>query len=189
MAQIMVPTSDIAAGSWTTAPLFSKVDDDSTVNPTGDGTVINSDNNSSPDNADFGLTDPSTPDTGDHILRARWNRDQAASHSIHGTLELWQGTPGSGTLIATLTSAQPIETTEVEDTYTLSGTEVGNITDYSGLALRVSRIGGVGGPGGNREFLIVDLIELEIPDAAAAPAFPEELHILKKRRFVPLLVR
>lgn len=166
MAQFVRPTSDIAAGLWTTAPLWSKVDEGAP----GDDVVITSGNNSSPDNADFGcnaVTDPEVS-TG-HVLRAAWNKSAAAGHSVNAVLELWQGTPGTGTLIATL-SVTAIGETEVTSTYTLSGTEADSITDYSALTLRLSRQGDTGGAGSTRRSLVADFIELEVPDVSGATA-------------------
>lgn len=169
MAQILVPVADLATGSWTVTPLWSKVDDDSTVNPSGDGTTISSDNNTSPDNADLDLAAGTDPNSStDHILRARWNKDSSGGHVINAVLELWQGTPGTGTLIATL-SVVGIGILEVESTYTLTGTEADSITDYSALNLRLSRQGDTGGNPNGRRSLVVDLVEFEIPDAGAAP--------------------
>lgn len=170
MAQILLPDSDVATGSWTATPLWSKVDDDSTVNASGDGTTIASDNNTAPDNADFTLSDGTDPESSTgHILRARWNKDSTGGHAITAVLELWQGTAGSGTLIATL-SVVDIGATEVESTYTLSGAEADAITNYADLQLRLSRQGDTGGNPNSRRSLVVDLIEFEIPDAAAPSA-------------------
>lgn len=170
MAQILLPDQDIATGTWSATPLWSKVDDDSTVNASGDGTTILSGNNTSPDNADLGLTSGSDPGAStNHILRARWNKDSSGGHSINAVLELWEGTPGTGTLIATL-SVTGIGATEQEDTYTLSSAEADSITDYSNLNLRVSRQGDTGGNPNDRRSLVVDLVEFEIPDAAADQA-------------------
>lgn len=170
MAQILLPESDNLAGSWNTTPLWSKVDDDSTVSPSGDGTAITSDNNTSPDNAIFTLTDGTDPasSTG-HILRARWNKDATGGHAINAVLDLYQGDPStSGTLIATL-SVTGIGATEQEDTYTLSAAEADSITDYTDLWLVLSRQGDTGGNPNGRRSLVVDLVELEIPDAGASP--------------------
>lgn len=167
MAQILVPVSDEATGSWTVTPLWSKVDDDSTVNATGDDTTISSDNNTAPDNADFGLSSGSDPAVStDHVLRALWSKDGTGGHAITGVLELWEGVPDTGTLIATL-SVTDVGATEVEDTYTLSGAEADSISDYSNLYLRLSRQGDTGGQPATRRSLVVDLVELEIPDAGA----------------------
>lgn len=173
MAQILLPDSDIAAGSWTATPLWSKVDDDSGVNPSGDGTTIASDNNTAPDNADLGLvsgTDPSSS-TG-HILRARWNKDASGGHAINAVLEVWQGTPGTGTLIATLTETGITEVETLSE-YTLTGIEADSITDYSALNLRLSRQGDTGGSPNGRRSLVADLVEFEIPDAGASPVTVE----------------
>lgn len=169
MSQILVPTADEATGSWSSTPLWSKVDDDSTQNPTGDGTTITSDDNTSPDQADFQLSTGSAPDTGNHIIRARWNKSASGGHQLNPELELWQGVPGTGTLIATL-SVTDIGNTETESTHTLTSGEVSNITDYSGLYLRLERVGDTGGKPSTRRSLVIDLVELEIPDAAAQEA-------------------
>ncbi len=165
--QILVPVADIDAGSWTVEPLWSKVNDDSTVFPTGDGTTISSaavGNNTNTTDADLegptsGITDPAVS-TG-HIIRVRWNSSSA--RDIIGHAELWQGVPDVGSLIAeatvTLTDA-----TEVETTYSLNTTETDNITNYNDLHFTLWGRGTGGGPD---RALVVDLLELEIPGVAA----------------------
>lgn len=167
MAQILVPVADIAAGSWTTTPLWSDVDDDSESSPTGDGTVITSDgvgNNIDTSDADLelpvsGITDPAVS-TG-HIIRTRWFQDSTSSRTLQAHCELWQGVPDTGTLIAALVSATDVGTTEVTGTYTLTATEADNITDYNDLHLRLWGRGTSGGPS---RALVVDLCELEVPN-------------------------
>lgn len=164
MAQILVPTSDQATGSWTTTPLWSKVDDDSTANPTGDGTLINSlavGNNNNTTNADVKIATGTAPQAGTQTLRVRWqnNGEGGAGRDIIGHCELWEGIPGTGTMRAevtppTLTSAAG----EVETTTSVTG-----ITDYSDLYIR---LWGTGSGGGPSRSLGVDLVELEIPDAS-----------------------
>lgn len=165
MAQFARPSSDVATGGWTATPLWSKVDEGSP----GDDTVVTSDNNTSPDNADFTTTDVSDPgsSTG-HFLRAAWNKDASGGHVINAVLELWQGVPDTGTLIATL-SVSDIGATEQEDSVELSAAEADAITDYTTLHLRLSRQGDVGGNPNGRRSLVVDFVELEVPDAAAPP--------------------
>lgn len=165
MAQILVPIADQATGTWSATPLWSKVDDDSTVNPSGDATTITSDTNTSPDNADLQLATGEDPSQSvNHTLRARWNKSASGGHVINAVLELWEGIPGTGTLRATLT-VNGIGEIEVESTYTLSGAETDSITNYSNLYLRVSRQGDTGGPGGSRRSLVVDLVEFQVPSA------------------------
>ena len=161
MVQFVRPASDSAAGSWTTTPLWSKIDEGAT----GDDTTIISADNTSPDDADFttnSVTDPAKS-TG-HILRVAWNKEAAAGHQVDPELELYQGDPGgSGTLIAQITVTD-IGATEQVDTHTLTGTEADNITDYTDLYLRLKRVGDTGGSPGSRRFLEVDYCELEVPD-------------------------
>ena len=162
MAQIILPVSDIAVGSWTTAPLWSKVDDDSVAQPTGDGVVATSDavgNGSTTTLLDLELDTAATDPLSSigHIIRCRWFR--TTSKSMQGTCELWQGVPGTGTLIATLQQTD-VTATERVDTYALSGTEIDNITDYGDLHLRLY---GDGNQNGGARSLVVELCELETP--------------------------
>jgi hypothetical protein len=158
----LLPTSDQAVGSWTTSPLWSKVDDDSVVAATGDGVTITSDavgNNTNTTNADLKLdsgTDPGR--SSDHVIRVRWSRSGSASLQAH--CELWQGIPGTGTQIASLDSATDVGATEVAATLTLTGTQADNITDYTDLYLR---LWGRGTAGGAARSLIVELVEFAIP--------------------------
>lgn len=168
MAQFARPASDTATGSWTSTPLWSKVDEGAT----GDNVTITSADNTSPDNADFACTSVTDPTSSSgHILRAAWNKSATAGHTINAILELWQGTPGTGTLIATLTTNN-IGATEQTDTYTLSGTEADNITNYAALSLRLSRQGDTGGNPSTRRSLVCDFCELEVPDAAVSYTLP-----------------
>lgn len=164
MAQFAVPVSDQATGAWTTTPLWSKVDEGSASE---DDVEIASDDNTSPDNADLELTNTglSSPQAGNHIIRARWHKDASGGHSVNAICELWQGIPDTGSLIATL-SVTGISDVEATDTYTLNGTEVGNITDYNDFYFRVSRQGDTAGNPATRRSLLVDLVEFEFPDAA-----------------------
>lgn len=162
MAQFARPIADQATGSWTTTPLWSKVDESILAE---DNVEITSDDNTSPDNADLELTNTglSTPGAGDVIIKARWHKSASAGHSINAICELWQGIPGVGSLIATL-SVTAISEVEATDTYTLTSGEKGNITDPNDCYFRVSRQGDTGGPPGGRRSLLVDIVELELPD-------------------------
>lgn len=172
MAQILVPTATDAAGSWTPADPHLAVDDDSTVSPTGDDVVATSEgvgNNTATTNLDLALGAGSDPvsSTG-HVIRARWNHSDP-SRSLQAHAELWQGVPGTGTLVASLDSAADVGATEVLGEYTLTATEADAITDYSALHLRLWGFGTGGGPGRS---LVVDLVELELPDAPPPPEGP-----------------
>lgn len=158
MAQFVRPTSDYATGSWTTTPLWSKIEEGVASN---DDTIIICPSNSENDYADFAcnsVTDPGSS-TG-HILRADWNY-YAGTRTLNATMELWQGVPGTGTLIATLTSTQP--TADTIYSYTLSSSEANSITDYTDLYLRLYYTYTGGGAPTQME---VDAIEFEVPDAS-----------------------
>ena len=163
--QVLLPDADQAVGSWTTAPLFSKVDDDSA---SGDGVEITSDavgNGANTTFADFGLSTAGDPSSSaSHVLRARWR--SISTRDIDGHLELWEGVPGSGTLRATLTQLLITDTVEIESSYTLSAGEADAITDYTNLYLRLYGTGASGGPDRN---LVVDLVDFTIPPDASSP--------------------
>lgn len=160
--QYLVPISDFNVGNWTTAPLWSKLDETSTV-AGGDGqTILSSSvsNNSYTSYAEFKITSGGLPAAGDKILRARWNGEGAKGRTIVGYLELWEGVPGTGTLIDTLASGHMDSSTggEVENTKIVTAT----INDYANLYLRLYAMGSSGGPSRN---LRVELIEFAIPDS------------------------
>jgi hypothetical protein len=93
---------------------------------------------------------------------------------MNGHLELWQGC--GGTLIATLTANDLAETFQT-DTYTLSGTEAGNITNYADLCLiTYYTYTGGGGPSSYK----VDYIELQVPDAGPPPTAGDVIVITER---------
>ena len=126
MAQFLRPTGDQATGSWTTTPLWSKVEEGVASD---DGTLISLGSGNANDNADFScntdLTDPVS--SSGHWLRADWDKASGA-RTLNAQLELWQGVPDTGSLVATLTTVDPAGDTDYQ--YELSGTETDNITDY-----------------------------------------------------------
>lgn len=185
MTQYARPTSDVATGSWTTTPLWSKVDDDLVSQPSGDGTTIASNDNSTGDTAECGLgavTDPGV--TTGHVMRIRWNKSASGGHQIDAVCNLVDSTNGT---IATI-SVTNIGDAEQENTLTLNATQVGNITNYaSSLSVQFVRNGDTGGPPGGRRSLVVEAFVFEVPDVPAE--WNEELYVLRKRRFEPFLVR
>ena len=157
MAQFVRPDSDIATGSgWSTSG-FARIREGSP----GDNVVASQSSGNASAFLDKGgdsVLDP--PGTTGHILRAEW-RSPAGARTLNGELELWEGTPGTGTLIASLSIAD-LPATLQEDSYTLNGTEAGNITDYADLNLRVYYTYTGGGSPSSFE---IDWIELEVPDS------------------------
>lgn len=158
MAQFARPDADTDAASWTTTPLWSKVDE---ADATGDGVEITSDavgNGVNTTIAILRLSDVTDPEvsTG-HIMRMRWR--VSTTKTMAGQLRLRQGT----TNIA-LIEVNHGTTTEIESSYTLSAAEANSITDYSDLNFQ---IWGTGAGGGPTRSMIVDKVEFEVPDAPA----------------------
>ncbi len=157
MAQFLRPDADQATGAWASTPLWSKVEEGVASD---DGTLITLASGNASNFADLRLdnaTDPAVS-TG-HILRADWDK-VSGTRTLNGKLELWQGVPGTGSLVATLTTIDPTADTDYQ--VSLTGTEADNITDYTDLYLRVYYT--YTGGGAPSDFA-VDAVELEIPDA------------------------
>ena len=170
MAQFVRPIADVDAGSWDDSSIGDNdgahwdelvADDDS---KTASDAVSNNVNTSDLDveGTNTGITDPAVS-TG-HIIRVVWN--SSATDDMTGHAELWQGVPDVGSLIAEAT-VELVDTTEVTTTNTLSAGEANAITDYNDLHFALWGRGTGGGPARS---LQVDLLELEIPDAASATA-------------------
>ncbi len=159
MTQFVRPDADQGSNSWVPGTnQWSRIDEGS-----DGGDVITSDavaNNVNTTNADFRGSDVDDPfGSVDHILRARWASSLTRDMTPH--LELWQGIPGVGTLIASLVPAELVNTTERTDTYTLSAGEANNITDYDAIFFRLWGRGTGGGPARS---LVVEFCELQLPD-------------------------
>lgn len=161
MAQFVLPDGTISVGSaWTPATNPHLNIDEGIASQDNSRAVAASGNeNNNLDIQGSNITDPAVA-TG-HILRAQWRKQ--GSRTLNARLQLWQGTPGSGTLIATL-STNNIGTADQTNTYTLSASEANSITDYSALNFRLFYTYTGGGQPSSFE---VDAIELETPDASA----------------------
>lgn len=122
MAQYGRPISDIALGSWTTAPLWSKLDEVTADDADYIGTSVNN------TICKLGLTSLTDPvSSSNHIIRYRHTKSGAGTSTT--TIDLYQGT----TLIASQAVADT--TSWVTSVYTLSAAEADAITDYSALRI------------------------------------------------------
>jgi hypothetical protein len=152
MAQFGYPISDISTGGWTNTPLWSQLDDNS------DADYITSSKNPTVDTFENALTstlsDPSS--SSGHIIRARLYCSKANNGT--GNIYLYQGT----TLIASYAIPGNLATAFTTYSYTLTGTEADNITDYTDLRIRVD------GSGTANAYVYCAWTELEIPDAVTA---------------------
>ena len=120
------PDSDISTGSWSTTPLWSKLDDNSDVDfvqspPDPVGVTF-----------EVSLTDVVDPlmSTG-HIIRARLQGDVSGT-TANCDVNLYQG----ATLIAGFSVVPATSFTTYS--YTLSASEANSITDYTDLRIKVT---------------------------------------------------
>ena len=151
------PASDISAGSYTTTPLWEKLDEGTADDDTS---VVDSANNpAESDGTGFEVALGSIPDpqsSSGHTVRVRARRNGGAR-----TITLnWRLYQGSTAIIAakSLTMTDSYQTSS----YTLSSAEADAITDYSDLRVRVWGTTSGGGAGSK---LRVTWMELETPDA------------------------
>lgn len=157
--QISAPDADDAAGSWTTAPLFSKINEDAP----DDSSQISSETLVAPGTTSVAkislgsLNDPSA--STDHTLRVRAKVTLTLGTTETFTAELRQGS----TLIATLTQS-PLTTSYAFYEYTLSTAEADAITDYTALAVWMSGTFSAGNLGGVQ----VSWLEFDCPTISAS---------------------
>jgi hypothetical protein len=155
MPQFLRPISDISAGLWTTAPLFSKVNETAS----NDTPFITSPNGSNT-TCVLGLESASIPEAGTRTLRIRVRKGtQTNSRGLDYVIKQGGSTVQSGTVQATL----PTTFT------TYSITITGVITDYSNLSVDLISTGTVGGSGSARAVVDVSWVEFQIPDPVPAP--------------------
>lgn len=176
--QFSRPISDLDnTGGWTIAPLWSVLDDDVLTKVWTDPFIINdgSPNASEPFTLDGStVTDPVSA-TG-HIIRC-FAAKVSGGANTEMVIELRQGyisEASQGTLIGTLNTGNlPTPAAATSFSYTLSSGEANSITDYADLQFRcfAQKLAG----GANRQ---VDCwaVELELPDASAAP--PRRIFII-----------
>jgi hypothetical protein len=150
MPQFLRPSSDISAGAWTTTPLFSKINEESS----NDSPLITSPNGSNT-TCDLGLSTASTPQSGARTIRIRVRKGtQTNNRGLNFNLKQGGSSVQSGTVEATL----PTTFT------TYSITVTGTITDYSDLSIELISTGTVTGAGTARAVVDVSWVEFEIPD-------------------------
>lgn len=122
------PISDVSAGSWTTTPLYAKIDE--TV--ADDGDYIQSSQRPSTDVCEVrlnGLVDPA--ESGGHHVRYRYAKDSSGGDTVNLQVDLVENT----TVRATWSHSN-ISSTPATADQTLSGAEADAITDYTNLRLR-----------------------------------------------------
>lgn len=154
MTQFARPSSDVATGTWTTAPLFNKVDEVAA----NDGDFIQSANSPNFDICELGLSSITDPEgnTG-HVVRYRYQKSAAAGRQIDLVVRLLDG----ATEIASYTHTD-IGNGWVQADQTLSGAEADAIGNYGDLRLEFNADAVGGGAGRNGQ---VSWAVMETPDA------------------------
>jgi hypothetical protein len=150
--QFARPDADTAAGTWTTAPLWSKIDETAA----SDADFISS-STTSGSTCTIGLSNVTDPavSTG-HIVRYRYTKSATAGADPNITVEVLEGTTARASSGAV---AVPDSTAYNDGTFTLTGGEADAITDYTALHLRFTMTRG----GGSARGIRVSWAELEVP--------------------------
>lgn len=155
MAQFLRPSADVSVGSWSPTPAYIRLD-------AADGVTVASEDVSNGVSSTAyvaSLDAGSTPQGGAQTLRVRWR--STSNRAIQGTIELWEGAPGAGTLRHTFQSPAQMTTGWVDSAFTVSA-----VANYSNVHCRLTGFGSGGGPARGLE---VDRIEYEIPNAGSFP--------------------
>lgn len=161
MTQYARPDEDKSVGFWGTAPLWSKINEESA----SDADNISAQVVTFSRSCDVGLPNISDPvSSANHTItvRAKMTRDGTKNATL--TVILYQGT----TSVASFNTGN-LTTGYTNYSYTLSGAEADSITDYSNMKIRFQ-----GNPvaGGSSTTLItfVSWAQFALPDAPA-PTF------------------
>src|SRR5687768_16061368 len=89
MAQFLRPTSDVSVGTWTTSPLWSKLDEVSA----DDGDFVQSALAPTGTNPfEVVLSTPSTPKTGTRTIRVRRRKSVTSSRAMNLTIDFIRNT-------------------------------------------------------------------------------------------------
>lgn len=168
MTQNLFPSADSAAGSWTTTPLWSKVDDEPGSGDADniDAAVRGGDQACTLTGGD--LSDPLS--AADHVISVR------AKYTTNGTrvgavkVELLEGATVRATLGA---SWQTLSTSYATYTYTLSAAEADAMT-YSSINWRITGHMNTGGSGTQCNVQVAS-VKFSCPDAGVASGQPMQL--------------
>ena len=134
MAQFARPISDITVGSWTTTPLWDKIDE----SVASDTDFIESNNNTN-ETVEVAMSSVSTPAAGTVTVRYRYAYGTSGSNARTIQVALVQGT----TVIATGTAHTPASSAFTDGSFTVATSA---ITNFSDLRLRFIVGGTTGGP-------------------------------------------
>jgi hypothetical protein len=130
MPQYARPCDDVTVGSWTTTPLWQKLDE--TVRDDGDYISSPTNPTTPTNNCEIKLSTVSTPSNRlNHILKYTYRKSASAGRTINVTVKLLQGS----TLIKSWTHTN-ISEVWTQGTQTLTEEEANQITNYGDLRVR-----------------------------------------------------
>ena len=141
MTQYAYPDADVSTTGWTTAPLWSKVDD---APGSGDADSIDAAVRAGDATCELGLAEPTDPvSSSDHVIEVR--AKYTTNNSRVGAIKV-QLVEGS-TVRATLGSSwQTLTTSWATYSYTLSAAEADSLT-YSDMRVKITGHMNAGGSG------------------------------------------
>jgi len=147
VSQYLRPVSDVSLGSWTTSPLFAKIDE---VTP-DDGDFIVSPQQTLT-TFEVNLTPSGNPVTPSVTLRVRARKTNSQQRGLTYILKQNGTTVQSGTV-----------STDLPTSFTTFNISITNsITDFSTLSVAFTATGATGGGGGTRSDGEVSWVELQI---------------------------
>lgn len=158
MAQFLRPSSDISLGGWSdnlggTTNIYTVIDEVSA----SDTDFIKTGNNPTAQIYECGLSSGITPATNGHTVRYRYRKQGGKTANIIITLR-------QGTTVIKSQAHNGIGTSWTPNSFTLSGAEIANITDYTNLNVQIQ---GDASGGGATTTVQLSWLEFEIPDGLA----------------------
>lgn len=161
MTQYAYPDADVSTTGWTTAPLWSKVDD---APGSGDADYIDAAVRTADATCELGLAEPTDPaSSSNHVIevRAKYTTNNSRIGAVK--VDLYEG----ATLRATL-ALQTLTTSFATYSYTLSGAEADSLT-YSDMRVKITGHMNTGGTGTACNVQVAS-VRLSCPDAGTPPA-------------------
>ncbi len=173
MTQYAYPDADVSTTGWTTAPLWSKVDD---APGSGDADSIDAAVRLADATCELGLAEPSDPSSSsDHVIevRAKYTTNNSRVGAIK--VELVEGSTVRATLGA---SWQTLTTSWATYSYSLSGAEADALA-YSDMRVRITGHMNAGGTGTACNVQVAS-VRLSLPDAGTPASAKPMLYYLNQ---------
>jgi hypothetical protein len=161
MPQLAAPAFDVRTGSWTPAPLWEAIDDNTELIAADDADFIESAANPHDDACEIGLSAVLAPGCGRRVLRYRFGKDRPDGQRIDLTVRLLEGAN-----VLDVWGHPDISDGIVQAAQTV----IASIGDYGTLRVRFDA--NAPDATGEARKARVSWVELEVPTAAGVAAFP-----------------